>query len=121
MVDRDEREVALELAVGGLDRLDEVAVVVALDQVRDDLGVGLGAEAVAVGLKLLLELAVVLDDAVQDERQLILLAARQRVGVLLADPAVRRPAGVAEARRRSPSRSGAAAAFRCARLPTART
>ena len=42
-VDDDEREVALELAVGGTNRLGEVAVVVALDQVDDDLGVRLGS------------------------------------------------------------------------------
>ena len=47
-VDRDEREVALELAVGAPDGLDEVAVVVLLDQVRDRLGVGLRREDVAL-------------------------------------------------------------------------
>ena len=44
VVDDDEGEVALELAVGRRVRLEQVAVVVALDQVDDDLGVGLGAE-----------------------------------------------------------------------------
>ena len=39
--DDDEGEVADELAVGLAHRLDEVAVVVVLDQVRNHLGVGL--------------------------------------------------------------------------------
>ena len=38
-----------------------------LDQVRDDLGVGLGDELVALRLELALELEVVLDDAVVDD------------------------------------------------------
>ena len=42
-VDDDEGEVALELGVGRAHGLGEVALVVALDEVRDDLGVGLGA------------------------------------------------------------------------------
>jgi hypothetical protein len=100
VVDHDEGEVALELAIRPLDRLGEIAVVVPLDQMGDHLGVGLGAEAVALGLEALLELAVVLDDAVQDEREPSVLAARQRVRVLLGDSAVRRPARVAEPRRR---------------------
>ena len=45
VVDHDEGEVALELAVSGAHRLDQIALVVALDEVDDDLGVGLGAEA----------------------------------------------------------------------------
>ena len=48
VVDDDEREVALELGVRGAHGRDEIAVVVALDEVRDDLGVGLGAELVAL-------------------------------------------------------------------------
>ena len=40
---RDEGVVAAQLGVGGADGLDQVAVVVAGDQVGDDLGVGLGA------------------------------------------------------------------------------
>ena len=42
-VDDDEREVALHLADARRDASSEVAVVVALDQVGDGLGVGLGA------------------------------------------------------------------------------
>ena len=76
VVDGDEGEVPLELRVRGAHGVDEVPLVVALDQVDDDLGVRLGAEAVAVGLKRLLQLAVVLDDPVQDDRDLVVLAAR---------------------------------------------
>src|SRR5581483_9362850 len=99
LVDDDEREVPLEVRVRTLDGLDEVAVVRALDQVRDDLRVGLGAELVPGVLELVLELAVVLDDAVEDDRDAV-IAAREGVRVRLADAAVRRPARVPEARRR---------------------
>ena len=46
VMDDDEREMALEAQVGVADRLDEVARVGVLDQMRDDLGVGLGGESV---------------------------------------------------------------------------
>ena len=72
----------------------------ALDQVGDGLGVGLGAEGVPVGLEPRLELAVVLDDPVQDDRHRAVLAAGQRMRVPLGDRAVSGPAGVAEARGR---------------------
>ena len=48
----DEGVVAAQLGEGGAHGGGEVAVVVALDQVGDDLGVGLGAEVVALGLEL---------------------------------------------------------------------
>ena len=47
-VDDDEREMPVELRVGPGDRVDEVALVVALDEMGDDLGVGLRAERVAL-------------------------------------------------------------------------
>ena len=47
-MDDDEGEVPLELRVRGAHRGDQVAVVVALDEVDDHLGVCLGAELVAV-------------------------------------------------------------------------
>ena len=84
-MDDDEREMALELPVGGARGLEQVALVLGLDQVDDDLGVGLRAEGVAVGLERRLQLAVVLDDPVQDDREPALVAAGQRVRVLLGD------------------------------------
>ena len=53
---------------GVLDRLEQVAVVVVVDQVGDDLGVGLAREVIALGAQLGAQLVVVLDDAVVDER-----------------------------------------------------
>src|SRR5919109_3044255 len=99
-VDDDEREVALELAEGLHDRLGEVAVVEGLDQVRDRLRVRLRAEGVPILLEPCPELAVVLDDPVQHDRQLTVLAGGQRVRVALGHRAVRRPARVAETGRR---------------------
>ena len=49
VMDDDEREMSLELVEREPDGLDEIALVVALDQVRDGLRVGLGRERVAVG------------------------------------------------------------------------
>jgi hypothetical protein len=46
-------------------------MVVALDQVGDDLRVGLGAEAMALGLELAPELGMVLDDPVEDDVDLV--------------------------------------------------
>ena len=99
-MDRDEGEVALELGVRASHGLDEVALVVLLDQVRDGLGVGLGREDVALLDEAGAELAVVLDDPVQDDRELLALLGGERVCVRLGDAAVRRPARVAEPGRR---------------------
>ena len=95
-VDGDEGEMALHLLVRLRDGLDEVAAVVALDQVRDGLGVGLGGERVPVVLEAGPQLAEVLDDAVEDDGQLGVVAACQRMRVRLRDGAVRRPARVPE-------------------------
>ena len=100
VVDDDEREVPLELAVRLAGRLDEVARVRALEQVDDHLGVGRGAERVPLGLERRLQLAVVLDDPVQDDRDLGPVAAAERMRVRLRDGAVRGPARVTEAGRR---------------------
>ena len=67
---------------------------------HDHFGVGLRRELVAVRLQRALQLAEVLDDPVQDDRGLALVAARQGVSVLLGDPPVGRPARVAEPGRR---------------------
>ena len=79
-----------------------------LDEVGDDLGVGLRDEAVTLRGEARLQLEVVLDDAVVDDDDLP-AAVLVRVGVLLGGPAVRRPAGVADARSRRRAAS-------CARL-----
>ena len=100
-----------------------------LDQVGDDLGVGLRAEVVAVLDQLAAQLGVVLDDPVENDVDLA-AAVAVGMGVLLGDPAVGRPAGVGEADRRLGLGDGdgaprlvrsATAARRLARLPTART
>src|SRR5262249_2114201 len=62
-----------------------------------DFGVGLGCELMSGRHELLAQLAIVLDDAVEDDRDRVRVAAGQRVRVLLGDAAVRRPARVAEA------------------------
>ena len=99
VVDDDEGEVALESRVDVLHGLGEIVAggEPLLDQVRHDLGVGLGDEGVPLGGQLVAELAIVLDDPVQDDRDLLRVAARQRMCVLFRDAAVRRPARVAEA------------------------
>ena len=56
--------------------------------------------------ELFAQLAVVLDDPVEDDRELAFVAAGQRVRVVLVHAAVRRPARVAEPGRRRSSRSG---------------
>ena len=96
VVDRHDREVALELRVDAGERLREIAVVLLLEKVDDDLGVGLRREGMAAPGELLLQLHVVLDDPVEDDRQPRRVAAGERMGVLLGHGAVRRPARVAE-------------------------
>ena len=75
---------------------------VRLDQVGQDLGVGLRLQVVAVGDQLVGELDVVLDDAVVDQGQAP-GAVGVGMGVLLVGAPVGGPAGVADAGRR-PSR-----------------
>ena len=108
VMDDDECEVALELVERAAHGLDEIAFVMALDEVRDGLGVGLGGERVSVVDEARGELAVVLDDPVQDDRQLRRITAGERVRVRLRDRAVCRPTRVAEPRgRRRAVRAGA--------------
>ena len=76
--------------------LEAVVLHLALDEVRDDFGVRLGDELVALALQLLLQIEVVLDDAVVDDDDLA-GAVAMRVRVLLGRPAVGRPARVADA------------------------
>src|SRR5581483_8618073 len=100
VVDDDEREAPPEARVRSPHGFDQVTVVQRLEQVRDDLGVRLGAEDMARLLELALQLAVVLDDPVEHDRELALVAARQRMRIVLVDRAVRGPARVSETRRR---------------------
>ena len=104
----DEGVVAAHLRERGADGVGQVAVVVLLDQVGDDLSVGVGAEDVTVRGEVTAQLRVVLDDAVEHDVDVV-GAVSVRVGVLLGHPPVRRPAGVAEAdrRRRGRDRHGA--------------
>ncbi len=67
-----------------------------LDEVGDDLGVGLGDELVALGGELFLEGEVVFDDAVVDDDEGA-GAVAVGVGVLFGGAAVGGPAGVADA------------------------
>ena len=124
---RDERVVPLELVVGGAHGLGEVALVEVGDQVRDHLGVGLGAEVRASVEQAALELDVVLDDPVDDDVDAVAVVG-VRVRVLLADAPVGGPARVADARRwraaRRPRRRRLAPSSfsrSAPRLPTART
>ncbi len=73
-----------------------VEVELVLDEVGDDLGVGLGDELVALGDERLLEGQIVFDDAVVDDDERA-GAVAVRMGVLFRGAAVRGPAGVADA------------------------
>ena len=73
-----------------------VALRLLFDQVRDDLGVGLGDERVPLLLQLFLQLEIVLDDAVVDDHQAP-AAVAVRVSVLFSGAPVRRPTRMAEA------------------------
>ena len=95
--DEDQREVAAhqqERAAHGV--LEPVVLHFALDEVRDDLGVGFGDELVALALELLLQIEVVLDDAVVNHHNLS-RAVAVRMRILFRRPAVRGPARVADA------------------------
>ncbi|MBF0563196.1 MAG: Rne/Rng family ribonuclease, partial [Alphaproteobacteria bacterium] len=75
----------------------ETALQVIGDQMDDDLGVGLGREEVAARLQLVLQVLIVLDDAVVHHRHPAGVV-QVRMGVALHRQAVRGPAGVADAR-----------------------
>ena len=66
------------------------------DQVRDDFRVRFGLELVALRLELVLQIEIVLDDAVVDDDDAA-GAVTVRMRVLLRRPAVRRPSRVADA------------------------
>ena len=76
--------------------LQPVVPHLALDEVRDDLGVRLGDERVALLLQFLLQIEIVLDDPVVDDDDLA-GAVAVRVRVLFRRTAVGRPARVPDA------------------------
>jgi hypothetical protein len=127
---RDEREVALELGVGGEHGVQQRARrQVVGDEVGDDLGVRLAREARPAVAEGLAQRQVVLHDAVDHDVHAV-RRVEVGVGVGLVDAPVRRPAGVADARGRllrgdrhaAPLRLEAwIAASRRSRFPTART
>jgi hypothetical protein len=92
---------AVQLDDGALDRVEQVAFVVEVDEVRDHLGVGLAREHVAARLKRRTERLVVLDDAVVHDgdaprarhgRVLARAVREMRMRVVHGRRAVRRPA-----------------------------
>jgi len=70
VMDHDDGEVAFEERIDAREGGREIAVVLALEQVDDHLCVCLRPERVPLFEQLRLELAVVLDDAVDDDRNL---------------------------------------------------
>ena len=81
---------------GCADRGQEVALVVCLDEVRHDFGVGLGRELVPGLLQLFAELGEVLDDPVVDHEDAA-MAIRVRMRVDVGRPAMCRPARMPDA------------------------
>ena len=76
--------------------LQAIVLPLFLDQVRDDLGVGLRLEHMPFGEELAFQIEVVLDDPVVDDDDPP-RAVAMRVSVLLGRPAVSRPPGVPQA------------------------
>jgi hypothetical protein len=95
---------ALQARQGLLHGVEQVAVVEVVDEVSDDLGVGLAGEDIAAGFQLGAQLVVVLDDAVVDQGDATDAVGRSvgagrevRVGVVHRRRAVCGPAGVGDA------------------------
>ena len=87
---------ALQTGHGLFDSLHQVALVVQIQQVDDDLGVGLALEPEALGLQLLPQGGIVLDDAVVDDGELVVVA-HMGVCVCIGGFPVGGPAGVTDA------------------------
>ena len=101
LVHREQGERALEAADDGAERGLEVAaggLVLAAEQDRGGFGVGLAAERVALRQQVGLDLGEVLDDAVVDDGELVVVG-EVRVRVRVGRAAVGRPARVADAGR----------------------
>jgi hypothetical protein len=73
---------AIQTPDGLGERIDKVTLVVALDEMGDQLRVGLGTDDVAGGTELLTKLHEVLDDAVVNDRD-PLRAITERMSVLI--------------------------------------
>ena len=93
-----QREDAGDLLHRQAHRLFQAAFEMFLDQMRDDLGVGLGLEEMAFMLELMLQREVVLDNAVVYHHHVVLTVA-VRVRVLFRGPSVSRPSRMADAER----------------------
>ena len=91
-----EREYAAQILDRGAHRTFQIAFEIFFDQMRDDFGVGLGRESVALALELFLERQKVFDDAVVDDDD-IAGAVAVRMGVFFRGAPVRGPAGMADA------------------------
>ncbi len=98
LVGRDDGDAVgtVDVAQRGGDGLLEVALVELADQVRQDLGVGVGGELVPPADECLAQVGGVLDDAVVDQRNATRLV-DVRMGVGRGGRAVGGPAGVADA------------------------
>jgi len=96
-----------QLAHCGLHRLEQIALVERIDQVGDDLGVGLAGKGIALGLQFGAQFFVVFDDAVVHQTNAAFALARfhagagaeMRMGVVHRRCAMGGPAGVGDARR----------------------
>ena len=104
LVDDGDGVGAVQLGHSGLHRFKQVALVEAVYQVGDDLGIRLAHKHIATGLQGGAQFFVVFDDAVVHQRHTAWLAggiaramAEMRVGVVHGRCTVRGPAGVGDA------------------------
>ena len=74
----------------------------------DHLGVSLRRELLALGDELAADLAVVLDDPVEDDRDILVVAGQERMRILFGDPPVRRPTRVPDSGGRAGRSPGSA-------------
>ena len=101
LVHREQGERTLETGCHRAERRGEIStgcLVFAPEQDRGHFGVGLAQERVAVAEELGLQLGEVLDDAVVDDGELVIIG-QVRVGIRVGRAAVGGPTGVADARR----------------------
>ena len=96
--DDAERIAAFHLGDDLFNRLQNVALIVVFEHLRDNLRIGFRYELYAAAHEVLLEVEIILDDAVMHNGKTTALA-HLRVRVHIARCAVRRPARVADAER----------------------